>query len=440
LTPLPQDPLVARLWPEVAWLIQRFPSGALVACSGGGDSCALLDLMAQWALKGQWPWAVATFDHGLRPEAAVEARWVATQCNTYGVDHFLLHPPTPLHDLPGNLADNARRLRYEALGRCARDLGFSVVLTAHHLDDRIEGMLMALLRGGSPQALAPQPPLRPLEGDLWLARPLNNVGRGELRAYLGGRHLPWLEDPSNSSTHTGRGSARHRLLPWLEHNQPGAREGLAASLSMLSQQLQRDERAALPQTRWHWWRRDPALSPRQAMAGLGLGVALSGREEREILTRWTRSEGRWDKPGLTLLWHGNWAGWGRGGLQPWQEGVWKGDQSVFVLGDWGYLWRDGGAGLAAPPHPYWGRLIWLAATTWQVKVAPPQHPWPAGRSKVVARHLQGGLLPRWLRAPFPALGSMEGAILALPGIASARHEGQGVRVGWCPPWWRLGRR
>ena len=57
-----------------------------LAVSGGGDSVALLCLAVDLGL----PVAVATVDHGLRPEAAAEAAWVADLCGALGVAHDVL--------------------------------------------------------------------------------------------------------------------------------------------------------------------------------------------------------------------------------------------------------------------------------------------------------------------------------------------------------------
>src|SRR5436190_1867521 len=137
-----------------------------VAVSGGPDSLALL-LLANAAFPGLIH--AATVDHGLRAESADEAETVAAICARMGVPHAILSAGMVA---TSNVQAAARARRYDLLAWWAEENGLACILTAHHLDDQAETLLMRLLRGSGLAGLAgirarqdrPVPVLRPLLG------------------------------------------------------------------------------------------------------------------------------------------------------------------------------------------------------------------------------------------------------------------------------------
>ena len=181
-----------------------------VAVSGGGDSLALLDLVARMqTARGACTLAV-TVDHRLRPEAAVEARLVADFCATIGVSHRTLvweHGP-----VTGNLQDQARRARYRLIGDWARGSGISFVLLGHTADDQAETFLMGLARGAGLDGLTGmRSRWRDEAGAVTWVRPLLGISRGALRDHLTRRGIAWIDDPSNDNDRFTRVKARRVL-------------------------------------------------------------------------------------------------------------------------------------------------------------------------------------------------------------------------------------
>ncbi len=168
-----------------------------VAVSGGGDSVALLLLMADWAERSGRKLSVVTVDHGLREEAAAEAKSVANLCAGLGLDHetMLWHG----WDRIGNLQDAARRARQRLIGGWAEKNKITAVLTGHTRDDQVETFLMRLARGSGVDGLAAILPAAEIDGLMWL-RPLLQVSRNELRDFLRKQNVGWSEDPSNEDT------------------------------------------------------------------------------------------------------------------------------------------------------------------------------------------------------------------------------------------------
>lgn len=194
-----------------------------LAVSGGPDSLAML-LLAQAAIPGQF--AVATVNHGLRPEAADECALVARACAERGVPCTILSVTVG----KGNLQAEARAARYAALGDWAQQQGLAAVATAHHADDQAETLLMRLNRGSGLAGLAGVRACA-VQGDLRIIRPLLDWRRAELAEVCAMAGLDPVRDPSNADASFDRVRIRQELAgaDWLD---PTA---LAASASHLAQ-------------------------------------------------------------------------------------------------------------------------------------------------------------------------------------------------------------
>ncbi len=217
------------------------PRALGLAVSGGGDSMALLRAGAQWAQRRRAAVFVATVDHGLRPEAASEAAFVAETCVALDLPHHVLTAPEEVELVgSGNLQGAARSLRYGLLSDWARDLELSHVALAHTMDDQAETVLMRLARGSGVDGLSAMSALRHADGLYWL-RPFLGLRRADLRDALGHWDQEWIEDPSNDDTRFDRIKARKALT----HLGP---LGLDVARLARTAQIMSDARAALQST------------------------------------------------------------------------------------------------------------------------------------------------------------------------------------------------
>lgn len=174
-----------------------------VAVSGGSDSMAALHLLARYHAV-----AAVTVDHGLRPEAAAEAAFVAKACAALGVPHHTLRWAG--QDAQGNLMDQARRARLRLIAEWARARGIGHVVLAHTLDDQAETFVMRLAREAGLEGLSGMRPRFGAEGITW-HRPFLSVRRVALRDWLGARGVGWIDDPSNDNPRFERVRARQAL-------------------------------------------------------------------------------------------------------------------------------------------------------------------------------------------------------------------------------------
>lgn len=207
------------------------PDGALgVAVSGGGDSTALLVAAKDWASARRRDLFVATVDHGLRAEAAAEARAVEKLAQDLGLSHVTLTAPRLR---PGNVNARARDARHGLLAGWARAEGLAAILLGHTLDDQAETVLMRLGRGSGVDGLSAMEEVSRRLGVHWL-RPLLGLRRADLRRWLAARGIGWIDDPTNEDPAHQRVRLRH-VLGALEEAGV-AREMIAASAARLRAQ------------------------------------------------------------------------------------------------------------------------------------------------------------------------------------------------------------
>jgi len=198
--------LVTRL---AAWFEPLVLDRLGVAVSGGGDSVALLCLLADWAAEGGPAIEAVTVDHGLRPESAGEAKGVAQLCGDLGIRHTTLRWQG--WDGRGNLADQARRTRYRLMSDWAVERGLQAVALGHTQDDVAEGFVMRLTRGAGLDGLSAMADRRVIQNGVTLLRPLLQCSRAELREDLKRRGQIWVDDPSNDDDRFERARIRNAL-------------------------------------------------------------------------------------------------------------------------------------------------------------------------------------------------------------------------------------
>ncbi|WP_213773522.1 tRNA lysidine(34) synthetase TilS [Bradyrhizobium sp. dw_78] len=210
----------------------RAAPALVLAVSGGPDSTALMWLAARWRRNlAHGPRLIAvTIDHGLRAEAAREARDVKRLAQSLGLPHRTMRwrGAKPKTGLPAA----ARAARYKLLAEAARTSGATHILTAHTRDDQAETLLMRMLRGSGIAGLAAMASQSEREGVL-LARPFLGVSKSQLVATLKKAKIGFAEDPTNRDLNFTRPRLR-ALMPAL-----AAEGGDARTLVRLASRLAR---------------------------------------------------------------------------------------------------------------------------------------------------------------------------------------------------------
>ncbi len=182
--------------------------------SGGSDSIALARLLLELAEHGGFTVAgVAHLNHGLRLSAGRDEAFCRAFAGRVSLPSVVEEANVRAFAAAQRLSleDAARRLRYSFLARAAFTLGGDRIAVGHTQDDQAETLLLKLIRGAGLTGLAGIYPRRNS-----VIRPLLDVSRAELRAYLEASGEAWTEDESNADLGNPRNRIRHRVIPELD--------------------------------------------------------------------------------------------------------------------------------------------------------------------------------------------------------------------------------
>jgi tRNA(Ile)-lysidine synthase len=203
----------------------------LVAVSGGADSVALTLMLHELIAGGQRSLTLhlAHMNHGLRgDESDADEEFCRALAGRLDLPIAVARVQLPA---AGSVEATARDARYAFLARTAAQVGATAVVTAHHADDQAETVLMRILRGAAVTGLGAIRPVRALDSHTRLVRPLLDVRKADILAFLSERGQPFRTDRSNADTSFTRNRIRHILIPALERDYP---EFSAASLCNLA--------------------------------------------------------------------------------------------------------------------------------------------------------------------------------------------------------------
>jgi len=227
----------------VADALKRLPPGVvlLTAVSGGADSIAMLTALAAVMGDGTaFSLRCVHVEHGIRPaeESKGDAEFTRRFCKDLGIPCRIVSIPfgkieetAKKHNMGIEAAARLfrRRIFFREARRIEAETGAAglqspvMIATAHTKDDMLETVLMRVLRGSGPSGLAAMPAVR---GRFF--RPVLELSRHDIIAYLTEKNIGWREDFSNADTVFFRNRVRHRLIPLLEELSPQWRTAVTA--------------------------------------------------------------------------------------------------------------------------------------------------------------------------------------------------------------------
>jgi len=202
----------------------------VIAYSGGLDSHVLLHCFKQIGASVR----AVHVHHGLQ---AVADDWVdhcKSICDQLEIPLAVLY--VDAQQKPGTSPEEAARdARYQALhDNLTKD---ECLVTAQHLNDQAETLLLQLFRTASTAGLSAMPAHREF-GDYVHIRPLLSFTRDEIEAYASDNELHWIEDPSNQDLTYDRNFLRKDIIPLLEKRWPQLSTQLSKVSALQSSNLQ----------------------------------------------------------------------------------------------------------------------------------------------------------------------------------------------------------
>jgi tRNA(Ile)-lysidine synthase len=205
------------------------PPGARVgvACSGGPDSVALLALLGELGGRLEIRLGVVHLNHRLRgAESDADEAFVRSLAERAGLPcHVRSADVAAIADSEGrNLEETARMARHGYFAELTATGVYDRIALGHTRSDQAETVLFRLLRGSSPDGLRAIRPALP--GGV--VRPLIEVDRADVLAFIAERGLEFRTDSSNADCAFARNRLRAELLPALRRDwNPRLDESLA---------------------------------------------------------------------------------------------------------------------------------------------------------------------------------------------------------------------
>lgn len=181
----------------------------LVGVSGGVDSMVLSNLL----FTSGYSIALAHCNYQLRDEASIEdEKLVREFAEQHGIPIHVKTVNTTKIVKNSNSSTQmvAREQRYAFFEELMDDFGYKCTVLAHNADDRIESLLINVLRGTGIRGLQGMPEIRDR-----FARPMLFARKKDIRSYALEHHVQFLEDSSNTDVKYQRNWVRLRLIPLL---------------------------------------------------------------------------------------------------------------------------------------------------------------------------------------------------------------------------------
>lgn len=246
----------------------------VIGLSGGIDSVVLLDLLVKSDIPLHNLKAVHV-NHGLSQRADDWHLFCHSLCNDYGVSYYAEKVQVTSGKL--GIEGEARRLRYNVLSSHVNS--DCVLVTAQHLDDQAETLLLALKRGSGVLGLAGMMPVTPFTDGLH-ARPLLDISQADIEAWAAQNKLEWVEDESNTDEQFDRNYLRHSVIKELNQRWPPFSRNVARTAQLCQEQMElADEVASSDLARQDYSKQQLALS---------LLDELSPARRNNLLRYWLR--------------------------------------------------------------------------------------------------------------------------------------------------------
>lgn len=205
-----------------------------VGFSGGADSTAALLILKELQKTYSFRLIAVHFEHGIRgKESLDDAMWCRSFCERFDIEYreFSLNTLAVKHHDEG-IEEAARRLRMNTWNTLLNGKNSCIVL-GHHSGDKIENLLIRLLRGSNSSGLTSLRYVSEINGVIFI-RPLLDFTKSQLGNLLSSLGInDWRIDSTNHETLQRRNFIRNEVLPLLEKHVPNVLASLNSAYSAI---------------------------------------------------------------------------------------------------------------------------------------------------------------------------------------------------------------
>ncbi|GEA49367.1 tRNA(Ile)-lysidine synthase [Vibrio inusitatus NBRC 102082] len=210
-------------------------SRLVLALSGGLDSRVMLECLSHYQLQNPTLEVRAVHvHHGLSHNADHWVEQCRLWCEEANISFYVEFASLDVNSKQ-SLEAQAREARYALLSKHLNKN--DLLLTAQHVDDQLETLLLALKRGSGPRGLAAMG-AKSAFGEAVLVRPFLSLKREALEAFAKQQQLEWVEDESNQDTQFDRNFLRHQVIPVLSARWPEIQAAALRSAQLCFEQEQ----------------------------------------------------------------------------------------------------------------------------------------------------------------------------------------------------------
>lgn len=246
-------------------------SKILVAVSGGPDSTCLLDVFSKLQKKYDLELSIAHVNYHLRGhDSDRDEEFVKKLAEKYKLSLDILDAEIGEKD---RSEEKLRSVRYDFFEKVREGNKFELIAVAHNADDQAETVLMRLIRGTGLNGLSAMS-----AKNRKIIRPLLEISRQEIVAYLKENKLKYRIDKTNKQSIYLRNKIRNELIPYLEKNfNPKIREVLAKSAKTFA-----EDYVVIEGITEKAWKKNQLLSAKKVLA---LPVAIQKRVLQKALNQ-----------------------------------------------------------------------------------------------------------------------------------------------------------
>ncbi len=186
----------------------------VIGVSGGPDSICLLHILNEIKNELNFKIYVAHINHMIREEADEETEYVKEFCKNLGIECYIkrIDVVEIANNLKRGTEETGRQIRYEFFNEILEKTNSNKIATAHNNNDKVETILMNILRGSGTSGLKGIEAIR----DNMYIRPLINTSREEIEEYCKTNKLEPRIDKSNNENIYTRNKIRNIVIPYIK--------------------------------------------------------------------------------------------------------------------------------------------------------------------------------------------------------------------------------